>query len=55
MSILKIRIGDCVLTENVAAFQIAVSKDAAGNLQESSPVWNYPNLKRRKTRLASSR
>jgi hypothetical protein len=55
MSILKIRIGDCALTENVAAFQIAVSKDAAGNLQERSPVWNHPNLQRRKTRLASSR
>jgi hypothetical protein len=47
-------LGDCGLIENVATFQIAVSKDAAANLQERSPVWNHPNLQRRKTRQAFS-
>jgi len=42
------------LIENVATFQIAVSKDAAAKLQERSRVWNHPNLQRRKTRQAFS-
>jgi len=38
------------LIENIATFQIAVSKDAVANLQETSRAWNHPNLQRRKTR-----
>jgi hypothetical protein len=42
------------LIENVATFQIAVSKDAEPNLQERSRAWNHPNLQRRKARQAFS-